>query len=153
MGRPAGQVMVAGIATAFAVAITSIVLRTPNLPNPMTELLTGRVSILIVAAFGITLGPLAEELLFRGFLQPLMVRSLGTAAGILATAIPFGLLHLQQYGYSWRHGLMITLAGCAFGWMRHRTGSTRASTLMHAAYNALFFVALLAQRKELPHIW
>jgi hypothetical protein len=26
--------------------------------------------------------------------------------------------------------------------MRHATGSTKASTLMHSAYNALFFAAL-----------
>ena len=32
------------------------------------------------------------------------------------------------------------------------TGSTRASTLMHAAYNSTFFVALLAQ-KDLPTTW
>ena len=44
-------------------------------------------------------------------------------------------------------------AGAAFGWMRHATGSTRAATIMHASYNALFFFALFAQRKDLPHSW
>ena len=64
------------------------------------------------------------------------------AGGILLAAIPFGLLHFPEYGNSWRHALLISGAGVAFGWMRQVTGSTKASTLMHAAYNALFFAAL-----------
>jgi membrane protease YdiL (CAAX protease family) len=61
-------------------------------------------------------------------------------------AVPFGLLHLQQYGNSWRHVLLITLAGAAFGWMRYRTGSTKAAVIMHAAYNGVFFVLLAVQQ-------
>jgi membrane protease YdiL (CAAX protease family) len=104
---------------------------------------------MLVAVFGITVGPLCEELIFRGFLQPLFVRSFGAVAGILLTALAFGLLHLQEYGFSWRHVVLITMVGAALGWIRHRTGSTKASTIMHAAYNATFFlVALAAQRKN-----
>ncbi len=136
-----------GVLAAFGVGFGSILLKTPEVATPMSKLLTDRTSIILLAAFGITLGPLCEELIFRGFMQPLFVKSLGAAPGILLAAVPFGLLHQQQYGCSWRHGLLITLAGAAFGWMRHRSGSTRASAVMHAAYNAAFFVALLAQRK------
>jgi membrane protease YdiL (CAAX protease family) len=45
--------------------------------------------------------------------------------------------------------VLISLAGAAFGWMRQATGSTRASTIMHAAYNALFFAATIG--RDLPH--
>jgi membrane protease YdiL (CAAX protease family) len=109
--------------------------------------------VILLATFGVTLGPLCEELAFRGFLQPLLVRSLGAVPGILAATIPFGLLHFQEYGNSWRHAVLIALAGASFGWMRHATGSTRAAAIMHASYNALFFFVLFAQRRELPHIW
>jgi membrane protease YdiL (CAAX protease family) len=142
-----------GVVLALAVAFASLVLKTPDLETPMKQLLSDRTSVLLVAVFGITLGPLCEELAFRGFMQPLLVRSLGAAPGVILAAVPFGLLHLQQYGFSWRHGLLITAAGAGFGWMRHRSGSTRASTIMHAAYNTTFFLALLAQRKDLPHTW
>ena len=94
---------------------------------------------------------MCEELAFRGFLQPLLVRSLGTVPGILAAALPFGLLHFQEYGNSWRHVLLISLAGAAFGWMRHATGSTKAAAIMHASYNAIEFVLLL-MAKSLPHL-
>jgi membrane protease YdiL (CAAX protease family) len=46
--------------------------------------------------------------------------------------------------------LMITLAGAAFGWMRQRTGSTKAAAIMHASYNGVFFV-LLAMQQAAPH--
>ena len=71
------------------------------------------------------------------------MRSLGTVAGIVATALPFGLLHFQEYGKSWRHVLLISISGAAFGWMRQATGSTKAAAGMHASYNAFQFVLLL----------
>ena len=143
---PALQPAVLGMLTAILVNLVGVLIRVPNTENPMTELLKDRTSIIMIAAFGVTIGPLVEELLFRGFLQPLLVRSLGVPAGILATSIPFGLLHYQQYGNSWRHVVVIMLAGSAFGCMRQATKSTKASTLMHAAYNGLFFVALFAAK-------
>lgn len=148
---PMWVVMICGVATAFGVGAVSILLRTPNTNNRMTEMMQDPHALVPVAIFAITLGPLAEELGFRGFLQPLLVRSLGPVPGVVATAIPFGLLHFQEYGNSWRHALLISLAGSAFGWMRYRTGSTQASTLMHASYNALEFVGFLAQQKGSPH--
>lgn len=148
---PPVLVVVAGLVTAFGVSGVSLLLQTPNTANPMTDMLQDRTSLILIAVFGVTLGPLFEELAFRGFLQPLVVRSLGPVAGILVAAVPFGLLHYQEYGNSWRHVVLISLAGAAFGAMRQLTGSTRASTLMHASYNALFFFALLLQRNQLPH--
>jgi membrane protease YdiL (CAAX protease family) len=135
-----------GMFTAILVNLVGLLLQVPNTENPMTQLLKERSSMILIAIFGVTIGPLCEELVFRGFLQPLLVRSLGAVAGIIAVNIPFGLLHFQQYGNSWRHVVVIIMAGSAFGWMRHATGSTRASTLMHAAYNGLFFFALFSAK-------
>jgi uncharacterized protein len=139
---------IAGFAVVFAVGFTSALLRTPNTPNRMTELMREPSAMVLMAIFGTTVGPLCEELAFRGLLQPLLVRTFGVAAGILLAALPFGLLHFQEYGNSWRHVALISLAGAAFGWMRHASGSTRGSTVMHAAYNALLFFAAIG--KDLP---
>lgn len=137
----------AGWLAALAVNFLAYVVRTPNTSNPLTDMMQDRASMILIGLFGVTLGPLAEELIFRGFLQPLLVRSMGTVAGILVAAIPFGLLHFSEYGNSWRHAVLISGAGAAFGWMRHRAGSTKASTLMHSAYNMLFFAALWVSKK------
>ncbi len=141
-----------GLALAIGVNVLGTALQTPT-SNPMMDLLSTRTAVLVIGVFGITLGPLAEELMFRGMLQPLLVGSLGVLPGIFLAAVPFGLLHLPEYGYSWRHGVLITLAGMAFGWMRHVSGSTRAATYMHAAYNSTFFAGLILQGKGLPDKW
>ncbi len=142
-----------GVGVAFVVVFAGALIRTPDIDSPMKALLSDPTSALLVAALGVTLGPLCEEIVFRGFLQPLLVRSLGAAAGILLAALPFGLLHLQEYGYSWRHALLITMAGAAFGWMRQRTGSTRAAVVMHAAYNGVFFAVLVLQEAAMHGRW
>jgi uncharacterized protein len=139
--------VIAGISAAYVVAAVSSLFEMPSGSNPMMDLLQERTSLILMAVFGIAVAPLCEELAFRGFLQPLLVRSLGAIPGILLAAIPFGLLHFQEYGRSWRHVVLISLAGALFGWMRHATGSTMASTVMHAAFNSLGFFALFAQRK------
>lgn len=144
---PFSLVMVAGMVTAILVALGAGLIHVPDTPNPMTDLMKGRAALIMMGIFGVTAAPIAEELAFRGFLQPLLVRSFGVVAGILLTAIPFGLLHFQEYGNSWTHVLLICFAGAMFGVMRQLTGSTKAAALMHASYNALFFVAVFSTGK------
>jgi CAAX protease family protein len=143
----------AGVALAFAAGILGALLRTPDLDMPIKRLLTNRLSVLLVGLAAITFGPVCEELAFRGFLQPLLVRSLRAAPGIVLSALPFALLHGPQYAWSWRHVLVITIAGSFFGWMRHRTGSTAAAAVMHAAYNFTSFSAFVLFGKDLPAQW
>lgn len=130
---------------AFGIAWLAILLRTPNIELPFREMLTGRPAFLLTGLFAVTIGPLCEELAFRGFLMPLLVRSFGVWLGILITALPFALLHGPQYSWSWRHLLLLLLAGIAFGRVRHATGSTAASAMTHATYNLTFFSALVMQ--------
>jgi len=148
-----GRAVLYGFLLAFSVALLGSALRTPDIQTPMKQLLSDRASMVLIAIFAVTLGPLCEELAFRGFLQPVLVRSFGPAGGIVLSAIPFGLLHLSQYGGSWRHGLLISVAGMGFGWMRQASGSTRTATVMHAAYNFIFFAALFTQKGNLPASW
>jgi membrane protease YdiL (CAAX protease family) len=146
-------VVTCGVLAAFAVMVASVLLRTPDIDSPMKALLSDPVSVAMIAVIGTTLAPVCEEIVFRGFLQPLLVRSLGVAPGILLAAAAFGLLHLQEYGYSWRHALLISAAGAGFGWMRQRTGSTQAAAVMHAAYNGVFFLLLAAQQADVHGRW
>ncbi len=153
MRLPFALIVCAGMITALVVGAASNLIHVPQTANPMTELMQSRTAVLLMAIFGVTVAPVCEELAFRGFLQPLLARSLGAAPAILLAAIPFGLLHYQEYGNSWRHALIISGAGAAFGAMRHFTASTKAAALMHASYNALFFFALLSDSKDLPRTW
>ncbi len=123
---------------ALALAYLGMALGTPDLDTPMKELMRDRDALLLFGFFAITLGPVCEELAFRGFLFPLLARSFGPAVGVVLAALPFGLLHGTQNAWIWQHVLVVTLAGAAFGWSRHWTGSTLAATVMHATYNLTF---------------
>jgi uncharacterized protein len=147
------SIVVLGSVLAFSIAILGALLKTPEVPSPMRELLNDRSSLLAVAFAGVTVGPLCEELAFRGFMQPLFIRSLGVVPGIFLSALGFGLLHLPQYGYDWQHGVLITLAGAGFGWMRWISGSTLGSTIMHAAYNLTLFLGFFAGGSKIPQSW
>jgi membrane protease YdiL (CAAX protease family) len=126
-----------GVATSVLVLLLGALLRTPQSDNAFEDLLKDPVSITLVAIFGSTFGPAFEEIVFRGLVQPLLVRSLGVATGILLAALPFALMHGPQYRWSWQHVVLICLAGSAFGWKRHVSGSVAVATVMHGAYNLL----------------
>ncbi len=78
-----------------------------------------------------------EESLFRGCFLPVVARTTGPTIGIAATAALFATLHPISSFVQW---LCFLATGTAFGWIRVKSGSTAASTLMHAIYNATLFL-------------
>ena len=136
-----------GVLLAVLNVVASQLLHTPEVDTPVKHLLEHRLTAIEFGLIGSTVGPLCEELVFRGFMQPVFVRSAGATFGILITAICFGSLHLAQNGFAWQSGVLIAIAGIAFGWMRQLSGSTRASTLMHSAYNFTIFLPVFFQNK------
>jgi membrane protease YdiL (CAAX protease family) len=142
-GVPVFGCIVYGCATLLLVGAVAKLIRTPPAAGPLMDMMKDRTALIVMAIFGSTAAPLFEELAFRGFLQPLLVRNLGAIGGILLTSIFFGGLHYSEYGESWHSALLIGIAGMAFGCMRQLTGSTAAAALMHASFNGLQFAALL----------
>lgn len=139
-----------GPALAISLAILGVLLRAPHVESPIEQLLTDRFSIVLVGLFAATLGPLAEELAFRGFLLPLLLRTFGVTLGVVLCSLPFTLLHGPQYSWSWKHLLLLFCASAVFSLTRIRTGSTAAATLVHATYNLTFFTGFVLNRKDLP---
>ena len=140
---------VTGVALSFGVIVLGLVLRTPDVERPFDKLLDDPASRIAVGLFSITFGPMVEELLFRGFLQPVLTNVAGVFPGILMTSVAFGAVHLMQYGFLWQTGLLLSGVGFAFGTIRHLSGSTRASTIAHMGFNAVPFLALLAEGNPL----
>lgn len=138
--------LLAGPLLAVAMGALGAILQAPRGGMLMDELLQDRLSVLAIGIGATTFGPLCEELLFRGLAQPLLVRDLGLGLGLLLCSLPFSLLHGPQYGWSWQHLVLLTTASMVFGWVRWRTQSTAASTLLHGTYNLTFFMALVSQR-------
>jgi uncharacterized protein len=136
-----------GLALSVFSAVLLIIFRTPEIRTPFEKLMSDSIiSRIAIAVFGVTIGPIIEELLFRGFIQPVMTSAIGVFPGILLTSLLFGGLHLVQNAWLWQSGAIITLAGFAFGVVRHVSGSTKASSLVHIGYNCLPFVLTFFQK-------
>ena len=135
----------AGPLLALGLGVVGFLLRAPPISLPFDQMLKGLPTTMLFFVFAVVIGPLCEELAFRGFLMPLVIRTLGPALGIVLTGVLFGCLHAPEYSYSWQHILIVTLAGIAFGYVRYQSGSTAASTLLHATFNLTEFVGFLAR--------
>ena len=140
---------VGGPFLAVAIGYLGYLLRTPEISLPFQQMLDNRPTLILFSVFVVILGPLCEELAFRGFLLPLFVRSLDAAGGIIVTGLLFGCLHAPEYSWSWRHVLLVAVAGSVFGWVRYITGSTAAAAYMHSTYNLAQFAAFVAQSRTI----
>lgn len=89
----------------------------------------------ILSIIAVTIAPLMEELFFRGLMYPVLARRMGVTWAVILSALPFGLIHLPQYGWAWAAGLVIFLVGVACGVARAATRSVGAAFLVHAGYN------------------
>lgn len=92
-------------------------------------------------------GPLLEEVVFRGFLQPLLVQNFGERGGIAITSIAFAVLHPAE---AW---LPLFGLSCVLGGIQLRTQRLTAAWAVHGVHNALvLFVAFrFPEARELLH--
>ncbi len=100
----------------------------------------------------VTLAPLMEELFFRGFLYPVLARSLGLPSAVFLTALGFALLHGAQLMFSWGPVLVIFLVGLVLTMVRAKTNSVAAGVLIHMAYNGTITVAMFAATDGFRHL-
>lgn len=119
---------------ALTISSLGLVLGAPIIPNAVDNLTASDIPLPIVAVFAVILGPMFEELVFRGFLQPLLQRR-SQFRGLLLTSALFSLLHGAQNEWRWQYLLLLFFAGLAFGITRQRTGSTAAAFLLHMGFN------------------
>lgn len=131
----------------LAIALTALAaaLHAPGNPG-IPDLITDRTSMIAVLIFGTLIGPIFEELVFRGFLQPLLTRTMGPWLAIVLTSIPFALLHGPGFGWAWQSIVIVGMAGMLMGYVRYRTGSTAAAALIHVGYNSTLFAFFILQR-------
>jgi len=115
----------------------------------LETLFEGRKAAMVVTV--ILAAPIAEELFFRGFMQPALERRIGFIPALLATSALFSAIHLDPVGFI---GLM--QLGMLFGLLRHATGSLWPSMMAHATNNALAATAFLLglqKPEEKPPAW
>jgi len=87
-----------------------------------------------ILIYGVVLGPISEEVLWRGYAQSTLTRSFGPSIGVLGQAVLFGLTHIAP-------PLLVIetfLTGLLFGLWRHRRGTLLPLILVHMGINATY---------------
>ncbi len=93
-----------------------------------------------VAVLAAVVVPVFEELVFRGWLQPLLSSAVGSARGLVVVAVAFTVIH--------DHGvwLPILVLAILLGVLRERTQSLWPCIAVHIVHNSLqvtlFFAGL-----------
>jgi len=146
-----GTYVMAGAALSFALQGLAHFLPIPK-ELPMDRFFRTPGEAWALSLFGITLAPLLEELFFRGFLYPVLVRRFGVAISVVATALGFSLIHAPQLGRAWGPVLVIFMVGLAFTITRAVTKSVAASLIMHMAYNATLSILLFVGTDGFRHL-
>jgi len=76
--------------------------------------------------------PVAEEILFRGYLFDALRKRFSGMTVVIVTALAFSLVHLQLSYFPLLFGM-----GLALGWAKLKVGSLRLPILLHAMNNGL----------------
>ena len=100
--------------------------------NPYVDMPSEKLKIISLLA--IFIAPVVEEIFFRGFMQPAMVKSFGAFGGIFITALVFGLSHTQYFDYSAALVAVIVI-GIILGTTRYYTGSVMPGIFAHLLNN------------------
>lgn len=105
------------------------------------ELFDSRAVLPVVGLATVIMAPLAEELFFRGFIFPGLIRPLGMGGAMAASGLLFGLFHVTNADTV---GLILPFAviGVLFAWLYYRTGSLWPSVIAHLLFNAVSFAVL-----------
>lgn len=158
--RPPGFGFAAPPTVAWCVIAVAAGLVTPLVGSKLTELLAhghavpqdvkelgGEAGLLFRGALTlavISIGPIVEELLFRGALLSALLRRLRTVWAVPASAVLFALVHLPDLHWLWYAVPNLALLGAVLAWLRLRSGSLWPSVIAHGCNNLLAMAALFA---------
>ncbi len=128
----------------FGVVSTAVVILTAFLIYwiPNRHFFAPAIDYILIST--VVFGPISEELLFRGYLQPKLESVTGRWVGLAITSVLFGIAHLPKIYF--RQAAPVVLVpeafalGMAFGFIRDRTGSVYYGMLCHMAYNLIVSV-------------
>lgn len=84
--------------------------------------------------------PIAEELLFRGYVYAALRHRFDVKSSIVASGLLFAAFHMYIIQF-----LPVFAAGVLFAWVYEKTGTLIAPTVAHATVNAIVVGALLLQ--------
>jgi CAAX protease family protein len=143
--------LLGGVALAFGLQGLAHLLPMPK-ELPIDRFFQTTSQAWVLSVFGVTLAPLMEELFFRGFLYPVLVRRVGVVLAILLTSAGFALIHRPQLGGAWAPVLVVFLVGLVLTITRALSKSVASSLLIHIAYNGTISALIFAASDGFRHL-
>ncbi|MFN8009353.1 MAG: type II CAAX endopeptidase family protein [Terriglobia bacterium] len=131
---PIGIYFPFGIGLALAVMGLSMLFPPPQ-DLPIEKLLKQPYAAVLFASLGMVVAPFVEEVVFRGFIFPVVEGWFGSLGAVLATAVLFAGVHVTQLWGSWPAIALILLVGLTLSAVRARTDSLLPSFVIHFSYN------------------
>jgi uncharacterized protein len=119
---------------------------------PIEQYFQDRPTALLLLIVSVTLAPLFEETIFRGYLYPVVARTFGTVPGVIFTGLLFGLMHASQLGGNLPQVALIMVVGIVFTAARAKTGNVLPGYLLHVSYNSFIAIAFLIASHGLRHM-
>jgi membrane protease YdiL (CAAX protease family) len=140
-----------GFLLSISVALASSAF-TPKNKMPIEQYFQDRHTALLLLIMSVTLAPLFEETIFRGYLYPVVARTFGVVPGVIFTGVLFGLMHASQLGGNLPQVGMIIAVGIVFTAARAKTGNVLPGYLLHVSYNSFIAIAFLIASHGLRHM-
>jgi membrane protease YdiL (CAAX protease family) len=149
---------------------------------PIEELFHNHALIWFLVVFGVIIGPIFEEIVFRGFLLPAIAIAVdylriprdpdpaialerldawhssstfstpALVTSTIVTSLLFALLHAPQLGWTWPAVALLACVSIVLCVVRLRTGSVAASSVVHMAYNLSLFISLFLATGGFRHL-
>jgi hypothetical protein len=132
-GRPTHSCIPIFLATTLAIPLLALALDLVAWQPKWPQLLWPWLAVNLGVAV------LAEELLFRAWLQPALNRHLGNSAGVALTALLFGAAHIP---FSPLFALVAGIAGLGYGLVFQISGRLWPALALHGSVNLLHFLLL-----------
>lgn len=116
----------------------------PLVPDLPTHLFFSRPATLgnLLAIFSVLfVAPFTEEIIFRGYLYPVLSKKAGAFFSCAITSVLFALIHYPQMAGEYFWFAVILVTGSLITLARAVTGSTRLPILLHFFYNGIITLA------------
>ncbi len=171
----AGKLLALGLLVGMMMQVVARFIPSPK-TLPIDEFFLTPLDAWLITLFGTILAPMFEEICFRGFLVPACAiaydwlslprteharmrwqttTALTPAAlffSAVLTSLIFALLHSTQVAHMWTALLVLFSISLLLTWVRLKTGSVAASTLVHGAYNGFVFLMVMLQTGGYRHL-
>jgi membrane protease YdiL (CAAX protease family) len=95
----------------------------------------GGVFFYFSVVFIVLIGPICEEIMFRGFILNALKRYVGMWGAILLASLIFASMHMDPYAW-----LQVFCLGVFLGYVFEKTGSLLASASLHCLHNSLMII-------------